>query len=130
MLTEELADDSVVVKATLDLVLDVRVLDLLVVFDHGFDLVNHALKRPFGQIGRHLHVLLLNVDFSELDFLEEVRHLTESGASLGETIQDFLRELTVDFVLLENSDFLDLWSSLGQDSFDECVDFLLLQVAT
>ena len=72
MLTEELADDSVVVKAAFDLVLDVRVFDLLIVFDHGFDLVNHALKRPLGEIGRHLHVLLLNVDLCELDFLEEV----------------------------------------------------------
>ena len=130
MLPQKLVDDGIVVKTTFDLVLDVRVLHFFVLLDDGFDLVNYALESPVRQVGCHLHVLPLDIEFRALDIREKVRHLAERGAMLGEAIEHLLRELTIDFVLLEDSDFLYGWADLGHDTLHKGLHLLLFQVST
>ena len=47
-----------------------------------------------------------------------------------ESIKHLLRELTVDFVLLKDGDFLDRWADLGHDALHKGLHLFLLQVST
>ena len=112
MSTCELADDRVVVKSAFDFALDKGVLHFLLLLDNVFDLLNNAFERPLGQICRHLHVLLLALQFDLLHLLHEVSHLKHTCPTLREPIEHFLREFSIDFVFLEDSNFFDILRDL------------------
>ena len=130
MTASELTDDCVVVQATLNLALDVGVFDLFVLFDDILDLLHDTFECPLSQVCRHLHVLLLALKFDLLNLLHEVSHLDHGGTAALEAIEHFLAEVSIDSVLLEDSDLLDVLGDLGEDAIDKYRYFLLLQIST
>ena len=104
-------------------------LNLLVILNDVLDLLDDALKRPFGQICRHLHVLLLTVKLGLLNFLHKVSHLDESSATAAKAIEHFLREISVNPVLLEDRDFLNVSGHFSHHARHKDRDLLLLEVA-
>ncbi len=130
MLAKELVDHGVVVETALNLVLNHRVLDFFVLLDNILNLFDDALKSPLSEVCRHLHAFLLALEFSFLNLKVKVAHLKHGCTTLGEAIEHFLREVSIDSVLLEDGDFLDSVGHLVKDAFDKNRNFFLFEVAT
>jgi len=108
----------------------VRVLDLFVVLEDGFDFLDDLVEGPFGEFRCDFGVLEFVCSFHGVGLVDVVFHVHEGAAFAGHFLHDEFCEVTVLFVVEEEANLTEVRPiEASHHSVNEWFDLFLLHIA-